>query len=84
MNVLQYDLKGSFIICRFYPGVTDALRFSSSKIFIVTTKQVSSAMLRHQMKTPNLFSAGRERLRNANLEGAYYTIYFSCIVGYYT
>lgn len=28
---------------RFYPGVPDALKFASSKIYIVTTKQVSSS-----------------------------------------
>ncbi|KAJ8450239.1 hypothetical protein Cgig2_033433 [Carnegiea gigantea] len=37
---IEKDLASWIGANRFYPGVTDALRFSSSKIYIVTTKQV--------------------------------------------
>lgn len=36
LNIEKYGLS-----CRFYPGVPDALKFASSKVCIVTTKQVS-------------------------------------------
>jgi hypothetical protein len=38
--ICLYNRKDMMVLCRFYPGVADALRFSSSEVYIVTTKQV--------------------------------------------
>ncbi|KAM0949613.1 putative HAD-like superfamily protein [Dioscorea sansibarensis] len=45
---IQNDLSGWISANRFYPGVADALRFSSSQVYIVTTKQsrFADALLR--------------------------------------
>ncbi|XP_077241952.1 ribosomal RNA small subunit methyltransferase G isoform X2 [Tasmannia lanceolata] len=45
---LENDLSGWIGANRFYPGITDALRFASSKVYIVTTKQsrFADALLR--------------------------------------
>ncbi|XP_058754691.1 uncharacterized protein LOC131627845 [Vicia villosa] len=45
---LENDLTGWIQANRFYPGVTDALRFASSRVYIVTTKQsrFADALLR--------------------------------------
>uniref|UniRef100_A0A7I4CU35 Uncharacterized protein n=1 Tax=Physcomitrium patens TaxID=3218 RepID=A0A7I4CU35_PHYPA len=45
---LEHDLRGWIGANRFYPGTADALKFSSSTLFIVTTKQArfASALLR--------------------------------------
>lgn len=40
---IEHDLKGWIGANRFYPGVADCLKFSMSKIFIVTTKQARFA-----------------------------------------
>ncbi|KAH7285776.1 hypothetical protein KP509_33G045500 [Ceratopteris richardii] len=39
------DLQGWICANRFYPGVTDALKFATSKIYIVTTKQARFAQI---------------------------------------
>ncbi|KAI5428647.1 hypothetical protein KIW84_033593 [Lathyrus oleraceus] len=45
---LEKDFTGWIQANRFYPGVTDALRFASSRVYIVTTKQsrFADALLR--------------------------------------
>ncbi|XP_010918743.1 uncharacterized protein [Elaeis guineensis] len=45
---MQNDLSGWISANRFYPGVADALRFASSQVYIVTTKQsrFADALLR--------------------------------------
>lgn len=40
---LEHDLSGWIGANRFYPGTADALRFASSKVYIVTTKQARFA-----------------------------------------
>eukprot|EP00250_Pteridium_aquilinum_P012109 c20517_g1_i1 orf=321-1136(-) len=40
---ISQDLQGWILANRFYPGVTDALKFATSKIYIVTTKQARFA-----------------------------------------
>lgn len=40
---IKEDMKGWIEANRFYPGVADALRFASSTLFIVTTKQARFA-----------------------------------------
>lgn len=40
---ISHDLQGWICANRFYPGVSDALKFATSKIYIVTTKQARFA-----------------------------------------
>eukprot|EP01018_Ginkgo_biloba_P034337 Gb_21452 [translate_table: standard] len=40
---IEHNLSGWIQANRFYPGTADALRFASSKVFIVTTKQTRFA-----------------------------------------
>lgn len=40
---ILHDLQGWICANRFYPGVSDALKFATSKIYIVTTKQARFA-----------------------------------------
>lgn len=40
---IAHDLQGWICANRFYPGVPDALKFATSKIYIVTTKQARFA-----------------------------------------
>eukprot|EP00249_Psilotum_nudum_P009396 c21907_g1_i1 orf=169-984(+) len=44
-NWISHDLQGWINANRFYPGITDSLRFTTSKVYIVTTKQARFAQL---------------------------------------
>lgn len=42
---ITHDLKGWIGANRFYPGVADSLKFATSRVFIVTTKQARFAQI---------------------------------------